>query len=156
MRDKSSLQIYCMRLPLLNSLTTSYIVTSDFPSLSSSCNAIDCHAFLRYEIRIAELDACCNAKFGRETHAIAHCSYQSVRYLGSSVLPTLYCRHFKLSVGYIKIMVMRPLHIDFFVHCPHEYKVSVGGHSLIIAPNCLHVVDCVIISAAGDPQRACC
>ena len=57
MRDKSSLQIYCMRLPLLNSLTTSYIVTSDFPSLSSSCNTLlYCHAFLRYEIHVAELD----------------------------------------------------------------------------------------------------
>ena len=55
---------------------------------------------------------------------------------------------------------MRPLHIDFFLYCPHEDKVSVGGESLggdslIIAPNCLHVVDCVIISAAGDPHRAC-
>ena len=72
----------------------------------------------------------------------------------SSVLPVLYCSYFKFSVGYIK-MVMRPLHIDFFVYCPHEDKVSVGGESLIIAPKCLHVVDCVIISAAGDPHRAC-
>ena len=57
MRDKSSLQIHCMRLPLLNSLTTSYIVTFDFPSLPSSCDAIYCRAFLRCETRIAELDA---------------------------------------------------------------------------------------------------
>ena len=70
MRDKSSLQIYCMRLPLLNFLTTSSHL--NVPSLSSSCDAIYCHAFLlRYGIRIAELDACCNAKFARETHAIA-------------------------------------------------------------------------------------
>ena len=57
-------------LPLLNFLTTSSHL--NLPSLSSSCDAIiNCHAFLRYEIRIAELDVRCNAKFGRETHAIA-------------------------------------------------------------------------------------